>query len=482
MKFFHFKLFASLFILLLTTSLGFVTAHAADICPVASEYFETDVKEHSFKRNGRFYTILYWQEKGIDAVLQEPNAIRKLASFSKEKKAKKIMKYHDRLVESREKNKKPPKPPKDLMNAPSATLLKITEEKLGCKYDPENRDIKAAAAKKAKIEAERAKFDAVRTLLKANKKPEADAKMREYYPKFMIGHDAAVRTKGMACLPAAGPTATKEEVLTQFNLYKYVPKFGTGPMRHTDTYAYRSDIYKRIKGLKSAYAAQLVSRFGVNVIAENPTLVGALANCKGFYDKSCAVMRTDSLSYRKLTEYSEALEKGEIVSLDRSEVPILKAYDTNTLKNFPSAASELWKESMLGTCSNQHQTRELKIPVYDTSHSRWKNPTQPAALCKKTYDFAFKKIQQDHLKVSDAGVSWVLQYEKNDRAQSCDMWPDDIAPPKPVATATGPVAKTYTLEQGLQDMAQAMSCSYQTEQCVNDGQYQRCRMVTVTTC
>jgi len=446
---------------------------------------------------------LFWQEKGIEAVLDSPNATSRLAWFyelaprNDEVTAKVIKKYHKRLAKGKKKLVRPT----GLPNAPLPDELKRAEQRFNCQYNPQGWDADqvrlanlrqeqakidaaeadAKAEKDAKRLVERGKWTEIGGLIDRGKKSEADLKMREYYPVFMAAHDAAVATRGMACLPAAGPTATKSEILKQYYIYRNRGDYNGWPEQHRHTYGQKSKIYKRMEGLESAYATQLVSRFGVDIMAENFDVLQSLASCSRYYEKSCAVLHTSNTTYYHLAEYHRKKAKGETPILDRTKIPLLNTQDEGRLRDYPRDDEELWKESLLGECSNQHESREMTAYVPDPALSAWKNPAKPASSCKLVYDYGFRAMTSGGGSLSDASVSWLLKYEKN-KGRGCDAWPQEISTPSLSMAPAEPGETPYTLEKGFQDIARAAACTRQEQQCVKDGQYERCRMVTINTC
>jgi len=80
-------------------------------------------------------------------------------------------------------------------------------------------------------------------------------------------------------------------------------------------------------------------------------------------------------------------------------------------------------------------------------------------------------------KVTDAQVSFALDCEKAQR-EGLVSTPDNNVQR---STQNGDSAP-YTLSDGLRDMGNAAACTRQEKKCVSDGQYERCKMVTVKVC
>lgn len=466
---------------LIVTAMRGTYAHAEPrrICPPASEYYAEKIQQERISDAASWdHVILYWEEKGVDAVLASPNATRTLGriyerKYRSEKLHKRIYKHAERL----RKGKKNLKRAKGLPDKPPKRLLRLTAYDMRCTYAPEKYDAKAVkereAQAKAKADAqERARqekqkiFSEIDRLVEAGNKAAADEKMRQIYPEYMRAHDAALKTRGQSCLPAAGPTATKAEILEQYHLYNQIGEYSG--RSNVETYGKESEIFRRVKGLDSAYANQLVSRFGPDAMLEGSRIVFSLSKCTGYFDNSCQILSENGTSFRRLINYYNRVEQGDRTPLDRSTIPLLEAKDKGILKEYPDDDSEIWKESFLGACSNQHHSRTLEAYVEDVSAYAWKRPTEPAYHCQLAYDYGSKQLQNASRRLSDESVGWLLNFEKN-KGKSCDIWPSEITPPNLPPPPAEPAEKAYTLEQGLQDIQKEIADAPRVMRCTTNS-------------
>lgn len=498
--------------LLLSGFSAFATsADAKPFCPPASEYFDAEIKRTSTNLwASPEYLVLYWQEMGVEAVLSQPTTTRALANLYKtrplknEKTAKRIMKYYSRLLDK----KKNLKPPTELPMRPSVSQVQRAERKLDCQYDPAGWNSEGAVQDRAKSTAKKDNYEEIRGLLNGGNKLDADKKMREYYPLFMAAHDAAVETEALVCMPAAGVDASQEEVLQQFNLYSIKADYNYLPERHRDTYGHNSDVYKRMNGLKSAYATQLVSRFGVEILAQNSDVFYAFKSCGEYYDKDCWAMRTRSASIEKLAWHFEDLKKDNSARLDRSTIPLLVSHDSGQLEDFPTDDIELWKGSLLGECSNQHLRRGLTASVRPQVQNPLSHSTQPdqssvkmdVSVCDAVAKLTKEWERNPGQTVSSTGDSYYRSVEPYDI-----FWANSWIEERKTASAvcydtyserlydrvqkntTKPsdpadVADPDALGKVFREMSRAMSCTRQERVCDKGSQFERCWTVTVNTC
>jgi|GEM_PF-6456026 len=97
-------------------------------------------------------------------------------------------------------------------------------------------------------------------------------------------------------------------------------------------------------------------------------------------------------------------------------------------------------------------------------------PLQNAKTCSYGCNPGFEKA-------TDAQVSFAMSCQKAQR-KGLVATPDDNV----VQSSPNDGVAPYTLSDGLRDMGNAAACTRQERKCVSDGQYERCRMVTVKIC
>lgn len=518
-------------LLTLATAFAIVTPAHAESCKDRSNIKRLDVsngiqyvRSRNYKPLGRYQGLIYWQDNGLDAALAESNSfdaleyslrywnyhqsvyvridttpsdanladvqenIENLRKALRKGKKKSAAKYTNKL-----RAVLPEAPPGYLLASmerdvgdcefPASVKARIqtyfqteaTSEERKERVKAEQRDAESAIrAAAGRITAD--KQSEINTLHRNGDTAAVDAKMRDYYPDYMVAYDGAKTTQGLTCMPAASPTATKAEVFEQYYRFRADEDYDQALSRYIRPYSMDDPMYRRFNALETAYAIHLLSRFGKEIVVNHGDVLRSLDRCDLIHDKACQQMREGETSYYQLMEYHKKRKAGDMTPLDRSKVPLLTS---TVLTNFPKISAENWKAQYLGQCSLQHTDRDYTPTPSSVRNTAWPNPTVNPRECKAKYDAVYKAMTTGQGgKTSDGEVSWALQYENN-KGKSCDKWPG-YTPPK---TAEPYGVAPPTLAEGLEEMARAISCSQQTYQCTYIGNGQEsCSWVTKSVC